>query len=119
MTSAKWTLLTRILVCTLLATTIAGCSLRRANKRIAYWTKETTAHIPVGTPIDEAKAFLASRGLDLRCCMSFGDADHAYWAMERDIGQFIWMEYNAEIAIEVTPDQRVSRVRVYRIGVGP
>jgi hypothetical protein len=119
MTPAKWTLLTRIFVCMLLAITITGCSLGRANKRIAYWTKETTAHIPAGTPINDAKAFLASRGLDLRCCMSNGDVDHAYSATERNIGQFIWMEYDAMIAIEVTPDQRVSRVQVYRIGVGP
>ncbi len=119
MNSAKWTLLTRILVYALLAATIAGCSVGRANRRISYWTKETAAHIPVGIPISDAKAFLASRGLDLRCCMSGGDIDDAYWATERHIGQFIWIEYNAEIVIDVTPDQRVSRVRVFRTGVGP
>jgi hypothetical protein len=118
MNSAKWTLLTRILVCALLATTIAGCSVGRANRRISYWTKETAAHIPPGTSLEDAQAFFASHGLNLRCCDSDDEFDHPYFAMERHIGQFFLLEYDAIITVEITPDRRVGRVHVTRIGVG-
>jgi hypothetical protein len=118
MNSAKWTLRTRILVCALVATTIAGCSLGRVNRRISYWTKETAAHVPAGTPLEDAQAFFASHGLNLHCCTSDDESDHAYFAMERHIGQFFLMEYDAIITVEITPDRRVGRVHVTRIGVG-
>jgi hypothetical protein len=118
MTSAKWTLLTRILVCALAATTIAGCSLGRANRRIAYWNKETAAHLPAGTSLEDAQAFFASHGLNLRCCASADEFDHAYFAMERHIGQYFLMEYDAIITVEITPDRRVGRIHVNWIGVG-
>jgi hypothetical protein len=110
------------LVCTLLWTLLAcataGCSLGRADSRIAYWQAETRAHVPVGSRIEDAQAFFAARGLELRCCMSGPDIEHAYSATERNIGRFGWTEYSALIVVDVSPDQRVSQVRVLRTGVG-
>ena len=108
-----WTLLW-----TLLPGASAGCSVGQADSRIAYWQAETRAHVPVGSRIDDARAFLAARGLDLHCCMSGPQIEHAYSATERNIGRFGWIEYSALIVVDVSPDQRVSQVRVLRIGAG-
>ena len=68
--------------------------------------------------MEDAEAFFAARGLEIRCCTSGPDFDHAYSATERHIGRFLWTEYSALIVVEVDPDHRVSRVRVVRVGVG-
>ena len=102
----------------LIALAATGCSVDHADARISYWTKEAQINVPVGTPIGTAQAFFASRGLELRCCMSGPDIEHAYSAMERDIGRFIWTEYSALIVVDVSAEQRVNRVRVLRVGVG-
>ena len=106
------------LLWTLWVSVIAGCTVGRADARVAYWTEETRVHIPVGTRIEDAQAFFASRGLELRCCTSGPDIDRAYSAMERNTGRFVWTEYSALIVVDVASDRRVSRVRVLRIGVG-
>jgi hypothetical protein len=98
--------------------TVAGCTAGRADARVAYWTQETRTHVPIGSRIEEAQAFFASRGLELRCCMSGPDIDRAYSAMERNIGRFVWTEYSALIVVDVTADRQVRRVRVLRVGVG-
>jgi hypothetical protein len=113
------TSLARILVWFLAVTATVACSIGHANARIAYWTEETRVHVPVGSRIEDAQAFFASRGLQLRCCMSGPDIDRAYSAMERKIGRFVWIEYSALIVVDVSPDHQVSRVRVLRVGVGP
>jgi hypothetical protein len=103
---------------TLLPCAIAGCSIGRADSRIAYWQAETQAHLPVGTRVEDAQAFFASRGLHLQCCMSGPNIENAYSATEKNIGRLGWTEYSALIVVDVSPDQRVSKVRVLRIGVG-
>jgi len=97
---------------------LTSCSVGHANARVAYWTEEMRRHVPVGAPIAEAQAFLAGRGLELRCCLSGPDIEHAYSAMERDVGRYGWMEYSALIVVDVSSDQHVRRVRVLRVGVG-
>jgi len=103
----------------LFLTPIVGCSIGRANARVAYWTEQARLHIPAGTPIAAAASFLATRGLQLRCCMSGPGIDRAYSATDRNIGRFGWIEYSTLIVVDVSSDQRVNRVRVLRIGVGP
>jgi hypothetical protein len=98
--------------------TITGCTVGRANAKVSYWTEEAREHVPIGTRIENAQAFFASRGLQLRCCTSGPDIDQAYSTMERNIGHFVWTEYSALIVVDVAPDHRVSRVRVLRVGVG-
>jgi hypothetical protein len=71
-----------------------------------------------GESHQDAQAFFATRGLELHCCMSGPDIEHAYSATERNIGRFGWIEYSALIVVDVSSDQRVSRVRVLRTGVG-
>jgi hypothetical protein len=107
-----------MLVWCLLALAQAGCTVNHANARVAYWTEETRLHIPIGSRIEDAQEFFASHGLQLRCCMSGPDIDHAYSAVERNIGRFAWTEYSALIVVDASPDHRVSRVRALRIGVG-
>jgi hypothetical protein len=104
--------------CCLSIAAFAGCTVGRANARVAYWTEETRVHVPVGSRIEDAQAFFASRGLDLRCCTSGPDINEAYSATERNIGRFAWTEYSALIVVDVAPDRRVSHVRVLRTGVG-
>jgi hypothetical protein len=104
-------------MCCQLAQTIAGCSVSRADARISYWTKETQIHVPLGIQIAAAQAFFASHGMELRCCMSGPDIEHAYSATERDIGRFVWTEYSALIVVDVSADRRVNRVRMLRVGV--
>ena len=112
------TSLVRMTVCSLAVSSATGCSIGHANARVAYWTEETRVHVPVGSRLEDAQAFFASHGLQLRCCMSGPDIDRAYSATERDIGRFVWTEYSALIVVDVSPEQRVTRVRVLRIGVG-
>jgi hypothetical protein len=112
------TLLARILGWCLPASVVAGCSIGHANARVAYWTEETRLHVPVGGRIEDAQAFFASRGLQLRCCMSGRDIDQAYSATDRNVGCFAWTEYSALIVVDVSPEHRVNRVRVLRVGVG-
>jgi hypothetical protein len=114
----KLTPLARMLGWYLSASTVAGCTVNHANVRVAYWTEEARLHVPVGSRIEDAQAFFASRGLQLRCCMSGPDIDQAYSATERNIGRFAWTEYSALIVVDASPDHRVSRVRVLRVGVG-
>jgi hypothetical protein len=97
---------------------ISGCTIGRANARVAYWIEETRVHVPLGSRIEDAQAFFASHGLELRCCMSGPDIDRAYSAMERDIGRFAWTEYSALIVVDVASDRRVSQVRILRVGLG-
>jgi hypothetical protein len=97
---------------------IAGCSVGRADARVAYWIGETRVHVPIGTRIEDAQTFFASRGLELRCCTSGPDIEQAYSAVERNIGRFAWTEYSALIVVDVSPEGRVSRTRVLRIGAG-
>ena len=117
-TVPKLTPLARMLGWYLLALVQTGCTVNHANARVAYWTEETRLHVPVGSRIEDAQGFFASRGRTLRCCMSGPDIDQAYSAMERDIGRFAWTEYSALIVVDASPDNRVSRVRVLRVGVG-
>jgi hypothetical protein len=35
-----------------------------------------------------------------------------------NIGRFAWTEYSALIVVDVSPEHRVNRVRVLRVGVG-
>jgi hypothetical protein len=98
---------------------VAGCSVGHADARVAYWTEQARLHVPAGTSVADAVHFFGARGLRLRCCMSGPGIDHAYSATERDIGRFGWIEYSALIVVDVTAEQRVSRVRVLRVGVGP
>jgi len=107
-----------VLVSALLMPSIVSCSIGHANARVTYWTEETRLHVPVGMPIADAQAYFATQGLQLRCCMSGPDIEHAYYAMARDIGRFVFTEYAAQIVVDVSPDQRVTRVRVQRVGVG-
>jgi len=102
----------------LLLQLISGCSAGRADARVSYWMQEAQLHVPVGTPIADAIAFFASRGLALTCCMSGPDIEQAYSAMERDVGRFAWTEYSALIVVDVSREQRVRRVRVLRVGMG-
>lgn len=103
----------------LLLMPMVGCSAGRADARVAYWTEQARLHMPTGIPVGEAQAFLAAHGLQLRCCMSGPGIDKAYSAMDPDVGRFGWIEYSALIVVDVTPDRRVDRVRVVRVGVGP
>src|SRR5579863_4469810 len=89
-----------------------GCSVGHANARVAYWTEETRLHVPIGSRVEDAQTFFGSRGLQLRCCMSGPDVDQAYSATERNIGRFGWTEYSALIVVDISPEQRVSRIRV-------
>jgi len=118
MKSANGTFLARILACCLIALVLSACTIGRVNERVSYWTKETTAHVPVGASIEDAKAFFASRGLETRCCTSGFDSAPAITATERDVGRFVFTEYSVLIVVDMTSDRRVSGVRVFRIGVG-
>jgi hypothetical protein len=95
----------------------AGCTTHRANERVAYWREKARLHVPVESRIEDAQAYFASQGLELRCCMSGPDIDQAYSAAERNIGRFAWTEYSALIVVDASPEHRVSRVRVLRVGV--
>jgi hypothetical protein len=83
-------LLVYTLLWTLLSGAMAGCSAWRADSRIEYWQAETRAHVTVASRIEDAQAFFAARGLDLHCCMSGPEIDHAYSATERNIGRLGW-----------------------------
>jgi hypothetical protein len=105
-------------ICLAAALALAGCTMGRVNSRVAYWQKQTEIYIPVGTSLDDAQRFLASQGLQLRCCMSGPDIHDAYSASERDVGRFVFTEYSVLIVADVSANQTIDRVRVFRIGVG-
>lgn len=97
---------------------ITGCTVGRADARVSYWIGETRVHVPIGTRIEDAQAFFASRGLELRCCTSGPGIEQAYSAVERNIGRFVWTEYSALIVVDVSQAGRVTRTRVLRVGAG-
>jgi len=118
MKSANCKSLARTLGCCLIALALTACTIGRVNKRVSYWTKETNAHVFVGTPIEDAQAYLASRGLEMHCCTSGFDNEPAITGTERDVGRFFFTEYSVFIVVDMTPDRRVSGVQVFRVGLG-
>ncbi len=101
------------------ATFLSACTLGRVNTRVTYWTTETHAHLPVGTSLDDAQRFFATRGLSMRCCVSGPPgASRYYFATDRRVGRFIFTEYDVAVLISFTSDERVESVRVERWGVG-
>jgi hypothetical protein len=73
---------------------------------------------PLGTSLENAQKFFASQGLKLQCCMSGPDIQNAYSASERNVGRFVFTEYSVLIVADVSANQTIDRVRVFRIGVG-
>jgi hypothetical protein len=88
------------------------------HARVAYWQQQTQIHIPKGTTIADARNFFATYGLELRCCMSGPDIHDAYSVTERTAGRFALTEYSVLVVADVSANQTVDRVRVFRIGVG-
>lgn len=104
--------------CIGLPLTLSACTMGRVNSRVAYWQEQTAIHVPVGTSLGDARAFFASHGLELRCCMSGPEIHDAYSASERNIGRFMLTEYSVLIVADVSEDQTINRIRILRVGVG-
>jgi hypothetical protein len=105
-------------LCAAGALMMSGCTMGRVNSRVAYWQRQTDIHIPVGTTLGDAQGFFASQGLQLRCCTSGRDIHEAYSANERNVGRFFFTEYSVMIVVDVSTNQTIDRVRVFRVGVG-
>jgi hypothetical protein len=98
---------------------LSACSTARVDERLAYWHTETLERLPPGTTLQDAQAFFASRGLKLGCCVSSPpQIVNAYWASEPRVGRSFFMEYGIMILVHLSPDQKVEKVLVQRIGVG-
>jgi len=97
---------------------LSGCSTALVDERIAYWSTSAKESLPPGTTLQEAKNFFASKGLELRCCVSGPDITDAYFTSERKVGRNFFVEYDVAIIVDITQDQRVERIRVQRWGVG-
>lgn len=101
-----------------LAATCASCSMGRVNARMAYWQAEVDDHLPLGSALADAESFFRERGVALRCCASGPGFSDNYYALERDVGRFMWTQYSVEIFLEVSMEQTVRNIRIHRIGVG-
>ena len=98
---------------------LAGCSTALVDERLAYWRSSTKESLPPGTPLQEAKAFFASKGIELRCCVSSPpQLMNAYFTLERNVGRSFFMEYDVVVLVILTPDQRIEEVKVQTWGVG-
>ena len=97
---------------------LGGCSMSRVMEREAYWQTETDAHLPVGTTKADAEAFFAARGLKLRCCIQ-SEWPWMHMASEHAVGGTLLVTYDVVVFVEFSADQKVSAVRVHRLGLGP
>lgn len=98
----------------------AGCTIGRANQRVAYWLRTTAERLPPGSTLQEAKDLFSGAGLKLVCCVSAEpNLKWSWYAAERDIGRLLWMRYSVVVLVEVVPDDRVAHVEVERWGLGP
>jgi hypothetical protein len=97
---------------------LCSCSFGRVTDRMDFWSAATSAHLPPGTPLTDAKNFFSSQGLELKCCVRGPDIDNAYFARERKVGRSLLVEYDVAILVDVSKDERIERVRVQRWGVG-
>lgn len=96
----------------------AGCTTARVDDRMAYWRAETERFLPVGATMQQANEFFHSHGLELTCCVSGPQLDHAHMALERKAGRLLWTEYDVAILVDFSASQKVENVRIQRWGVG-
>ena len=96
----------------------SGCTTYRVDERQAYWEGEIRKNLPSGVSLDEAKQFFSARGLDLHCCVSGPGMENSHLALERNVGQFLWTEYDIAVVVDISKAQRVEKTRVLRWGVG-
>jgi hypothetical protein len=97
---------------------LAACSVGHADRRVAYWQSLTAQQLPPGSTLDEATQLFSSHGLDLHCCVSGPDIDKAYYAMEKNVGRLLWMQYDVMVVVDISAERRVEGVKVVRLGVG-
>jgi hypothetical protein len=108
------------LLLTLCALCSTGCTIGRANQRVAYWLKTTAERLPPGSTLQEAKDLFSGAGLKLVCCVSAEpNLKRSWYATERNVGRLLWMRYSVAVLVEVAPDDRVALVEVERWGLGP
>jgi hypothetical protein len=98
---------------------LTACAHQRVAERADYWRSETAKYIPVGASLEAAQTFFEQRGLKLVCCVNqLNGTAPKHYALERDVGQSIFMRHDVAILVETTPEQRVSGVAVQQWGVG-
>jgi hypothetical protein len=100
------------------AAVLAGCSTRRVDERVAYWTKVTADQVPRGSTLENAHSVLSAHGLQLNCCVSGPDNNQSYFASEKGVGRFFFTEYSVVVIVNVSHEGHVEDARVERWGVG-
>jgi hypothetical protein len=105
-------------IATVLTYAISGCSVSRVDNRVDYWQSISQTKLLPGTPLSEAQELFKAHGLELRCCTSGPNIKNAYTAIERNVGRKLLVEYDVVVLVDVSPDQKIERVRVQRWGVG-
>jgi len=96
----------------------SGCSTARVDERITYWKAETDAHLKIGTSRHDAEAFFTARSATLKCCVSGPLGPMQHYALERNVGRFLWTEYDVAVLVDFSPAEEVRAVHVQRWGVG-
>jgi len=102
----------------LLCYLVLGCSTSRVDERIAYWTTQTTAHLPIGASKQQAEEFFSSRGASLQCCTRQPPGPEYHYAHERNVGRVLWTEYDVAVLVQFSAEDKVVDVRFERWGVG-
>ena len=98
---------------------VSACTMGRVAERIEYWKAETGQSLPLGTGLEDATRFFASRGLKLQCCVSGGpDISKAYWAKESEVGGYGFITYDVVVIVDFDDKSSVRQIRVQRWGVG-
>jgi hypothetical protein len=98
---------------------VSACTMGRVTERTEFWKTETAKRLPLGTSLEDATLFFASRGVKLQCCVSGGaDLSHAFMASERDVGGYGFIRYDVVVIVDFDDKNSVKQIRVQNWGVG-
>ena len=103
----------------LLLTVFCGaCSMGAVDRRMTYWHDETGRDLPIGATHAQADEFFRARGTKLICCVSGPQSRKSYVVWERNVGRFLWMEYDVAVFVEFSEADRVQSIEVRHLGIG-